>query len=186
MLALLLVLAAASATAAPHEAAERARIQADKRSVETRFQQAEQGCREQFAVTACVDEAKVQRRTSLADLRERQTRLNDDDRRRRAAERLQVINKKRGEVAARPASAAAGAAEVAAPSVIKPRAASGSRSHPAPIDGGAQAATRRAQAAEIRHQQAEKDRAKIERRKLQAKKVVAPLPPVVAASAAKP
>ena len=185
----MLGLAAASALAAPNETAERARIRADRRNVETQLQQTEQGCRGRFAVTACVEEAKVQRRASLAKLREQQVKLDDDDRRRRAAERLQTIDRKRDEKAAQAASASAASADEVARKVTTPRAPSASRSHPAPIDGGAQAAARRAQVAERRHQEAEKERAKIARRLTQRKKIVAPLPPAVgssAASAAKP
>ena len=178
--------AAAGAAAAPNESTERARIQSARRNVEAQFQQATQDCRVQFAVTACVDEAKAQRRASLADLRAQQVKLDDEDRRRRAAERVQGIDQKRSEKAALAASASAATAAVVAPKVTKPRAPSPSHSHPAPIDGGAQAAARRAQAAEVRRQEAEKEQTKIAQRLAQRKKVVAPLPPAVAASAAKP
>ena len=168
----ILLLAAASAGAAPAEATLPAPINTEKRAIEARFHQAEQACRERFQVTACVDEAKAQRRSALAVLRAQQSRMDDDRRRRRAAERLQSIEDKRGEAEARvPASAAS----APAPRASSPPAPVVKHNRVGSADGGAPAAAHRATEAGIRRQQAEHERARIAQHVAQAKNV-APLP----------
>ena len=180
---LLLMLVAQHAFAASDSA--RAQIAAERRAVEVRFHQTEQACRERFGVTACVEQAKAERRSALAGLRERQMRLDDADRRRRAAERLEAIEAKRSEAASRPAAAPASAAASRAAT------GAGHGSGPAartPANGQAaaqRAAAQRAAAADVRRQQAASERDKIAQRvkqRAEQHKNAAPLPPPASAA----
>lgn len=83
------VLAAAPA-AAESQAAERARIAAERSRVEAQFQGAERACWGQFGVNDCLADARARRRAALADLRRQEILLNDAERKQRAAERLRA------------------------------------------------------------------------------------------------
>ncbi len=114
------------AAAAPDsDAAERARIAADRQAVQARFEIAKRDCEARFVVNQCLEQAHRARREALAPL-QRQTYLLDDARRRaRAAQRLLDIQARESAAAAKPAlapaaPASARAAGAAAPSA-KPR-----------------------------------------------------------------
>lgn len=113
--ALLAVLAAAAHGAPDSDAAERARIQADRQAVEARFQAAQRDCETRFVVTQCLVDARQARRAALEPL-QRQLHLLDDARRReRAVERLRAIQERESAAAARPALAASAPAVAPAP-----------------------------------------------------------------------
>jgi hypothetical protein len=111
-----------AAMAAPDsDAAERARIAAERRAVEARFDAARRDCQARFVVNECLDRARQARRAALEPL-QRQTHLLDDARRReRAVERLRGIQERESAAAAKPALApplpASGAAAAARPAL---------------------------------------------------------------------
>ncbi|MBC7603763.1 MAG: hypothetical protein H7255_14035 [Ramlibacter sp.] len=74
--------------------AERARIGAARAKVEGEFKEAEKACYKKFAVTDCIDEARVKRRDALSDVRRQELIINDAERKRRAAERMRAIEEK--------------------------------------------------------------------------------------------
>jgi colicin import membrane protein len=98
-------------------AAERDRIARERSAAQQRFDAQERACADRFAVTACVDAARRERRESLGRLRREETLLDEAQRKRLAAERMEVIRRKVGQEdlratspAARPARSAASAA----------------------------------------------------------------------------
>jgi colicin import membrane protein len=74
--------------------AERARIQAERASVEDVFTQAQAACYRKFAVADCQSGARLVRREALADLRRQEASLNAAQARREGAEQLSRIDKK--------------------------------------------------------------------------------------------
>lgn len=105
---LLMLLAATAATAAAAAttsafAAEptRAGIETERRAIEARWLEAQAACRQRFAETACVDEAKNERRKSLAVQRDAQLRLDDIERKQRANDRRASLAQKQAEAASR-------------------------------------------------------------------------------------
>lgn len=130
--AMLLCLMAACWAQAPAEAragaaAERQRIEAERRDIEARYATELARCNERFVVTACADKARQRRRAALAVPRARELALDDAERRARAAARRQeVLDKQRHAasagvaprfelaIAAAAAAASASAAEAAA------------------------------------------------------------------------
>jgi len=182
------LLLSATAGVAADPAAERARIDAERHRVEARYAAEQADCSERFVVTSCADEAKARRRDALAVLRKQELQLDDAERKRRVAARLQELERKKDESAARPAPA-----PPTTTVVRKPAGAAAAASHAprAPHDDAAEAqeAARRAQAAEKRRADAAADQAKIAAREAERAargKAVAPLPvpSEVAASAA--
>jgi hypothetical protein len=181
----------AGAAAAVDAAAERSALAAQRQEVERRFAAEEAACRQRFAVSGCIEEARLQRRRALAPLREREFALDDAGRKARAAERRQALAQKRQAAEARTASAPPLQARTREPAASAPAAASRSRLERAPpsqSDEARQAAVRSA-AAERRRSQAQADRARIEQR--QASRAASgkpavplPLPPGMASSAA--
>ena len=96
--------AAATATATTSAlAAERTRagIETERRAIEARWQEAQAACRQRFAVTACVDDAKNERRKALAVQRDAQLRLDDIERKQRANDRRDTLAQKQAEAASR-------------------------------------------------------------------------------------
>jgi hypothetical protein len=96
LIALVLALAVAlpAVAADQAEAAERARIKAERDAVDARFKEQERACRAKFAVTDCIHDAQRARSAAIADLRRQERVLNDADRRRRAAERQKDLDER--------------------------------------------------------------------------------------------
>ena len=186
MKAVLLVLLLA---ALPAAADERARIAAERHAVEQQFAADETECRERFAVTACLDDAKAKRRGALAELKRQELVLDDAERKRKAADRLLAVERRRAEAAAR---AEAPPAVVKPPRGAAPPAAIASRPapvpHTPPVPDEQAAARRAAQAQKLRDEAAE-DRRQIQLReeeRARKGKPVTPLPvPPEAASGAR-
>ena len=82
-------------------AAVRARISAERKAVEADFGAKERACYQRFAVNDCLQAARNQRREALATLRREEIALNDAERQRKAAERLQALEQRAAEAAAR-------------------------------------------------------------------------------------
>jgi colicin import membrane protein len=97
---LLLVTLLASTAAVPAwsadeaTAAQRRRIAEERAAVEARAKAGQAACAEQFAVTACVDRVKAERRENLLRLDGEVAMLDAEDRRRRAAQRLLQIEQR--------------------------------------------------------------------------------------------
>lgn len=73
---------------------ERARIAAERKQVDGKFQVEEKACYGKFAVNDCLNDARSRRRAALADLRRQEISLNDAQRKRRAAERLRAVEER--------------------------------------------------------------------------------------------
>ena len=73
------------------ERAERDRISAERQHAQEVFAARERECRDRFAVTACLDAARRDRRAALDRLRLQQDALDEVDRKRRAAQRIEEI-----------------------------------------------------------------------------------------------
>lgn len=76
------------------EAAQRARIAAERGQAEAAFRAEEKACYGKFAVNDCLSAAKAHRRQVLADLRRQEISLNDAQRKRKAAEHLRAIEER--------------------------------------------------------------------------------------------
>ncbi len=74
--------------------AERNRIASERAAAESRFGVEEKACYKKFAVNDCLNDVRVRRRETLADLRRQDLSLNDAERKRRGAEALQRIEDK--------------------------------------------------------------------------------------------
>ena len=111
--------AASTAASSAAAANERQRIAGERAAAEARFATRERECRARFVVTACIDEAKIERRDALDKLRARQLGADEVRRRERAAERQSELAEKAAEDARldkeRAARVAAGSASGAAP-----------------------------------------------------------------------
>jgi len=82
---------AAAADGPGSASGERARIDAERRSVETRFSQAQAACQGRFMLTSCLDAARHERRLALDRLQRQQLAIDDIARRERAALRRQAL-----------------------------------------------------------------------------------------------
>lgn len=171
--------------ALPAAADERARIAAERRAVDERYAAEQAECRQRFAVTGCLDEARAHRRAAQADLKRQELVLDDAERKRRASERLQAVERRRAEAASRPAAAASAVVRpVPSPA---PAASTPTRAPRSPQAPDAQAAARRAEAAQRLRDEAAEDRRQIREREAQRDKdgrhpAPLPLPPELAAS----
>ena len=67
----------------------RARVAAEQAAAQSRFESRQRECMTRFAVYACLDEARAERRTVLDRLRHEQHALDQADREQRAAKRLE-------------------------------------------------------------------------------------------------
>ena len=74
--------------------AERARLAASRQVVERRYQEAVEACQNKFAVSACANEARGERRSALSDLRRQEQSLNADERKRKASEASSRIERR--------------------------------------------------------------------------------------------
>lgn len=119
------------APAEPGDADERQRIAKERAAVDQRFQAAQQACEARFASTACLDQARAERRGALEQLRREQLLLDTAQRRQRAADRLRRIQDKQREADARPPAApmvaASGVQSAAAPGLSRQGAARSAR-----------------------------------------------------------
>ena len=166
----------------------RERIAAERRIIDARSTAEQRACRERFAVTACLDQARARRRADLAPLRERELALDDAERQARAEERRAAVAAKQAAAASRPA-----AAPLARPVKVPASAPAPQQRAATPRDQGAlQAhhaaeAAARARAAERRREAARQTQERIARRlaeKAAQGKKADPLPmPEAAASA---
>jgi colicin import membrane protein len=170
---------------------ERAAIAAERAAVQQRFVAEERDCQGRFAVNACVEDARQRRREALAQLRERELKLDQAERQRRAAERREAVAAKQAAARARPPTAAASAAppqlRVREPLLPASGAARPSRSGPDRNEQAA-AAAERARASEARRQDIQAAQERVKRREAERAargKDNAPLP-LPAASAPKP
>lgn len=82
------------AQAQSDEAFQRQRIDRERAQAEASFAQQEYVCSQRFAVTACLEAAKSERRAQLDGLRRQEEVLDANERRRRAGARLEVIRQK--------------------------------------------------------------------------------------------
>ena len=192
--AVALALCATTASAvAVERSPERVRIEAERAAIEARWRAAEAECRTQFVVTACIDEAKSQRRAALAVQREAQLKLDDVERRERAAARLDELARKRAEAQSRKApevsvkasaphatprpilgpgkahapgasSAASSAAASTSASSSAPASAHATQAHRSALDGDTKAAALRAERAKQRRDEGEARRERIAQR----------------------
>lgn len=74
--------------------AERARIAAERESVEKRFAGEQAQCYQRFAVNDCLQESRVRRRDALSDLQRQETSLNDAERKKKGAEQTRKVEEK--------------------------------------------------------------------------------------------
>jgi colicin import membrane protein len=79
----------------------RASIEAERKAIETRWVDAQQTCKQRFAVNACIDEAKAERRQALAVQREAQLKLDDAERKQRAKTKQAALAQKQADAASR-------------------------------------------------------------------------------------
>ncbi len=76
------------------EALQRERIARERDAAERLHTQRVDACQSRFAVTSCLDEARVERRQVVDSLRRQEEVLDGNERRRRAAQRLAEIQQK--------------------------------------------------------------------------------------------
>lgn len=91
------VLAAAAQTGAPPASVadqERARINAERSSLEAGFAADEAACYDKFLVNNCIGKVNTRRRNAMADLRRQEILLDDQERKLRAAEQIRKIDEK--------------------------------------------------------------------------------------------
>jgi hypothetical protein len=152
--------------------AQRAQIDAARRQANVAYAEREKRCHEQFVVTACVENARADRRRELDRLSREQSVVDEALRKQRAAERLQMLaDKQRAarqraseplpppRVLLKPSRAAQGAASAASGP------ARGERLGVVPEDRSTPAERRDNKAAfERRQQQAEEHRRQVEQR----------------------
>lgn len=194
LLAALLLLGPAAQAQGLDVAAERARIDAERRAADARFTAQERACRARFAVNDCTAEARARHRVAVGALRRQEIALNDMERRRKAAEKLRELEERRSPEAvrqearerteavrerkAREARQAdkAGRREAKAPRAPLPPRRTASATPKPPVLTPAEAEANR-RAYEERVKEAEDHRAKVKKRLAERKKpAAAPLP----------
>ncbi|OGB08753.1 MAG: hypothetical protein A3E79_18475 [Burkholderiales bacterium RIFCSPHIGHO2_12_FULL_61_11] len=74
--------------------AERARINAERARLETRFLAEEAACYDRFFVSSCLGDVNKRRREATADLRRQEISLNDQERRIKGAEQIRKTEEK--------------------------------------------------------------------------------------------
>jgi colicin import membrane protein len=192
-LALMLLAVPVVASSAADAAAQRERIAREQAAVERDARAAQAACASQFAVTACVDGVRAERRRRLQALDRERAVLDDELRKRRAAERLEQIRQRQAARDSEPPKVTvrtrAPAASVAAPSAPSP-----TRSPEAALAARQAAAARadaeaaeRAAAAARRASEAQAHRHAVEKRnqeRARERKPAQPLPLPAASSAA--
>ena len=83
-------------------AAQRQRIARERAEAQAAYRRDEAACRQRFAVTPCMDEARARRRGVLERLDNEQAVLDEWERKRRAAERMERIEEKLRQAESRP------------------------------------------------------------------------------------
>lgn len=175
------------------EQVERRQIADERKAIEARFKAGEAACREQFVVTACVNDQQTRRREALEVLRQRELVLDEAKRRAEAEENARRLQAKREEAANRPPPVPRAASAANPPLSAKlPASAPPERVRPRSKTGDDPAtAAERVAAQQRRASEAAAHRASVEQRNAEraarGKKstplsVPAPLPPASAAS----
>jgi len=123
--------AAAMAAATTSDDAELARIRRERHAVEARHAQAIAACRKEFAMSACMDKARDERRAALEPLRHEQQVIDDAHRRERAAQRARSIEQRQSEADDRVQNPVSSSLDKAGGSPRKPSAAASHGSPPA-------------------------------------------------------
>lgn len=176
--ALLLAAGAVTMAAEPPpgaDASERRRIARERAEAEARGRAAEAACAREFAVSACLRQARSERRTTLRQLDRQQALLEEAQRKQRAAQRLARIRERQEAAAREPArppvevrsrNPRAPAPEPAASQVAGVEAAQALRAASAAAAASAAdaKAARRAEASAARARKAEAHRAAVEAR----------------------
>jgi hypothetical protein len=80
--------------AAITEAAEIDRIRRERQAAEAQYAKAAEACRKEFAVTACMDKARGERRAARDRLRQAEIVIDDERRRTKAAARTDAVARK--------------------------------------------------------------------------------------------
>lgn len=75
-------------------AAERVRIQSERRQLQSHFARDEAACYQRFAVNDCLIALRAKRREALSDLRRQEVSLNDVERKSRGAAQVQRVQDK--------------------------------------------------------------------------------------------
>lgn len=185
------------AAAAADDAAQRQRIARERAEIEQRTRLAQAACAERFAVSACMAQARSERRAAVQQLDHQTALLDDAQRKQRAAERQERLRQRR-EAEARQADKAAPAP--AAQARERTGAAPGAAAREDSLDGAAAAparkgtasaqsraqanararadAAQRASASQERAQQADAHRKAIEQRNLERAEKKRPSPPL--------
>ena len=181
-LVLALVGAVAPLWAGDDQAAQRERIARERAAVMSEAEAAQAACARQFAVTACVDRVKAERRERLQSLNRERALLDEELRKRRAAQRLAQIEQRQAERAGQAPEAAVRtrAAPASAPPLRAARSpdATLAAREAARAQGDVQAAQRAAAAAR-RASEAQSHSAEVEQRnrdRVKQRKPAAPLP----------
>jgi colicin import membrane protein len=147
-----------SAQGAVDRAAQRQRMARERAEAQAAYRRDEAACRQRFAVTPCIDEARARRRGVLERLDHEQAVLDEWDRKRRAAERMERIEEKLRQAESRPRPGM----------VVKPRHPAASAPASEPATPRRSADTHDPKAAEAAHhrrnESAERHRAALERR----------------------
>ena len=185
-----LALPAAAAPSGDTAAAQFERLARERARVEAESRVAQAACAQQFAVTACVDGVKAERRQRLQVLDRERAVLDDAARKRRAAERLALIERREAmsaqrqpalTVRTRAPAGASSSALASAPARVLPASAPSSAAAASQAD--AQAAARAAGAAQ-REAQAVAHRSAVEKRNRERAKQRPPAAPLPLPSAA--
>lgn len=163
LVTVVLVASTVAPSASADDAGERARLDGERRRIEERHRADVLACQSRFAVNACLEEARAQRRAALDPLRRRELDLDDAERRRRAAERAREVELRRQETLVRPPPPVP-APERPLPVTAEPAVPAASAAPPPPPRNTAAAAARRAEAARERREAAAAEREKIRRR----------------------
>jgi len=114
-MALVVLLASGASAADDSDRIERQRIDRERSAAQARFEAQQADCRSRFAVTACVDRARAERRDTLDHLTEQQRVLDEARRKRRAALRAAAIRARIEQAESDRASPASRAVEARAP-----------------------------------------------------------------------
>jgi hypothetical protein len=144
-------------------AGEHASIAAERRALGDRYTAEERDCQARFAVTACVERARVRHREALAPLREREMQLDEAERELQAADRRAALAARQQARAERPPPTPAG------PPASRPApapAGSGAWGQGPRVDSAARAAeaAQRASTVESRRVQFQANKARVARR----------------------
>ena len=183
------LLAPAAASVAPDEAAAHLeRIARERALVEREAQAAQAACAPQFAVTACVDRVKAERRQRLLQLDRERAVLDEAQRKRRAADRLAQMERREAARAQQQPKVTVRTREAAAPASapLNPQPATAEPPRRVATEPADAQATTRAAAAARRASEAAAHRSAIEKRNLERAKQRPPAKPLPPPSAASP